>query len=97
MDIFSFAIKMEQDGEKFYREMADQINEKGIRNILLMLADDEVKHAQAIERIQSHSTEMADTEILDRSRNIFERMKDFHEDFDFDHSHEELYRQAMKI
>ncbi len=97
MDIFNFAIKMEKDGEAFYRDMAEQVDEKGVKEILNMLADDEVKHARAIEQIRGRTTEMAETEILDKARNIFERMKDFHEDFDFDHSHEQLYRQAMKI
>jgi rubrerythrin len=97
MDIFNFAIQMEKDGETFYRELAGKVCEKGVVEILTMLADDEVKHAKAIEQIRSRTTEMADTEILDKAKNIFVRMKDFHEEFDFDHGHEALYRQAMKI
>ena len=97
MDIFKFAIQMEKDGETVYREMAGQVEEQGVKAILTMLADDEVKHAKAIEQIRSRTTEMAETEILDKAKTIFTRMKDFHEEFDFDHSHEQLYRQAMKI
>lgn len=97
MDIFEFAIQMEKDGEAFYRDMAGKIHEKGVKQILNMLAEDEVKHAKALEQIRSRTTEMADTDILGKAKNIFVRMKDFHEEFDFDHSHEELYRQAMKI
>jgi rubrerythrin len=97
MDIFKFAIKMEQDGEAFYRELAGQVSEDGVKTILLMLASDEVKHAKAIEQIRSRTVDMADTEILNKARNIFERMKEFHEEFDFDHGHEALYRQAMEI
>lgn len=97
MDIFNFAIQMEKDGETFYRELARKVGEKGVVEILTMLADDEVKHAKAIEQIRARTTEMADTEILDKAKNIFVRMKEFHEDFDFDRGHEALYRQAMKI
>jgi rubrerythrin len=97
MDIFNFAIQMERDGETFYRELAGQVTEKGVVEILRMLADDEAKHVKAIEQIRSRTTEMADTEILDKAKNIFVRMKDFHEEFDFDHGHEALYRQAMEI
>lgn len=97
MDIFKFAIKMEQDGEAFYRELAGQVSEEGVKTILLMLASDEVKHAKAIEQIRSRTVDMSDTEILNKARNIFERMKEFHEEFDFDHGHEALYRQAMEI
>ncbi len=97
MDIFNFAVKMEKDGEKFYRGLAEQVDEEGVRNILNMLADDEAKHADAIEQIRSQNALMADTKILDKAKNIFVRMKEFHEEFDFDHGHEALYRQAMKI
>ena len=95
MDIFNFAIQMERDGETFYRELAGQVNEKGVQEILTMLAEDEVKHAKAVEQIRSRTTEMADTEILDKAKNIFVRMKEFREEFDFDHGHEALYRRAM--
>jgi rubrerythrin len=97
MDIFNFAIKMEKDGEVFYRQMADQVNEEGLKNILIMLAEDEVKHAAAIEQIRSRTTEMANTEILDKAKNIFERMKAFGKEFVFDDDHEALYRKAMEI
>ncbi len=97
MDILNFAIQMEKDGETFYRELAEQVDEKGVKEILTMLADDEVKHARAIEKMRSSSNIMAETEILDKAKNIFKRMQDFHEEFDFDHGHEELYRQAMQI
>jgi len=97
MDIFKFAIQMEKDGEKFYRELAGQVHEKGVKDILNMLADDEVKHAKAIEQIRSRTTEMANTEILKKAKNIFRQMKDLGEEFDFDHGHEGLYRQAMKL
>ncbi len=97
MDIFNFAIQMEKDGETFYRQLAEQVSEKGVKEILNMLADDEVKHARAIEQMRSSSPAMADTEILEKAKNIFTRMKEFHEELDFDHGHEELYRQAMKI
>lgn len=97
MEIFKFAIQMEKDGEAFYRRLAGQVREAGVREILTMLAEDEVKHALAIDQMRTRVGKMADTKILDKAKNIFKRMKDFSEPFDFDHSHEELYRQAMSL
>lgn len=97
MDIFNFAIKMEKDGEAFYRELAARTHDDGLKTILNMLAEDEVKHAKAIESIRSRTTDMADTEILDKARNIFERMKEFGETFDVENDQETLYRKAMEI
>lgn len=97
MDIFAFAIQMEKDGEAFYREMATRVHEKGVKNILNMLADDEQKHARAVEQMRSCVGEMEQTEILDKAKNIFVQMKQFGGEFDFDHDHEALYRQAMEM
>jgi len=97
MDIFAFAIKMEKDGETFYRELAEKVHETGVKNILFMLADDEDKHAKAIEQIRSRTRPMKETQILDKSKNVFTQMKEFGGEFEFDHGHEALYRQAMEL
>ncbi len=49
MDIFDYAIQMEKDGEKYYREIAGKTNNKGLATIMNMLADEEVRHIQIIE------------------------------------------------
>ena len=97
MDIFEFAIKMEKDGEQFYRELAVLTKNTGLQNILTMLADEEVKHAQAIRAIQTaeHQTQPAD--VLNHAKNIFLRMKEFGEPFETDIKEAELYKQAMEI
>ncbi len=97
MDIFTFAIQMEKDGEMFYRELAEKVHENGAKTILNMLAADEEKHANAIERIRSRTSTMEETEILDKAKNIFVQMKEFGGEFEFDHDHEALYRQAMDM
>ncbi len=45
-EVFQFAIKIEENGEKFYRELANKINNKFIKNIFNILADEEVVHAK---------------------------------------------------
>ena len=52
MDMFEFSIQMEKDAEALYRKMADEAPHEGIKNILSMLADDEVRHRVAIEQMQ---------------------------------------------
>jgi len=97
MDIFKFAIQMEKDGETFYRQLAGQVSEKGVQEILTMLADDETKHACTLEQMKTKAGTMADSQILNKAKNIFRRIKEFHEPFDIDHGHEALYRQAMEL
>ena len=53
MDIFEYALQMEKDGENFYRDLVRQTDNKGIKTILTMLADEEVKHYKAIEQVKA--------------------------------------------
>ena len=97
MNIFDYALKMEKDGENFYREIAAKTNNKGIQMILIMLADEEVKHYQAIESMRQNKYQMAETTVLDDARNIFVEMKDQKQEFDPDKEQVKLYEKAQEI
>jgi len=76
MNIFDFAIQMEKDAEKFYRDLANKTDKVGFKNILNMLADDEVKHGEIFTNLKANeTTNMETTEILTKSKNIFQEMK----------------------
>ena len=98
MNIFDYAIQMEQDGEKYYRELADKTSDKGLKNIFNMLADDEVKHREILQKIkEKEDTSMAETEILSNSKNIFIEMQDQHKDLTTTQEEIDLYREAKEI
>ena len=97
MNIFEYAMQMEQDGENYYRQLARQTANKGLKAILTMLADDELKHYNAVKTMQSEEPHMPETTILTGARNIFVQIKDSGERFDFDMKQTELYRKAQDI
>jgi rubrerythrin len=75
MNVFDFAIQMEQDGEKFYRDLAAKSEDKGVKSILNGLADDEVKHGMILNSFKKGaSPEMARTTILGKAKNVFAGM-----------------------
>jgi len=78
MDIYEFAMQMEKDGEKYYRQLMQECKNTGLKNIFAMLADDEVKHYQFIEqlRMESGQPKIENTRILENVKNIFLQMKD---------------------
>lgn len=79
MNIYTYAMQMEVDGEKYYRELAEQSDSPGLKRIFLMLADEEVKHYKVIDRMSRRETlpaDLARTEILDNVKNVFASMKD---------------------
>lgn len=98
MDIFAYAMQMEKDGERFYRELADKAGSTGIQRILTMLADEEVKHYKAVEKMRrGRSLQMAQTRILDQAKNVFVQIKEAGESFSPDEGQIELYKKAQEI
>ncbi|MBE0432890.1 ferritin family protein [candidate division WOR-3 bacterium] len=43
-EVFQFAIRIEEGGEKFYREMATRLDDAEVKSLFATLADEEVKH-----------------------------------------------------
>ena len=97
MNIFEYAMQMEKDGENYYRQLAQQTANKGLKTILTMLADEEVKHYNAVGRMKSAELHMAETTILTDAKNFFVQIKESGESFDFDIKQTELYRKAQDI
>lgn len=75
MDYFDFSIQMEKDAEALYRKMAKNAPVEGIKKVLLMLAEDEVRHRVAIEQLQKKmDIEPAAGSALD-IKTVFDEMK----------------------
>jgi rubrerythrin len=77
MNIYDFAMQMEQEGEAFYRDMADQTADPGVQRILNALADDEVKHYNIVKQMKEEAAvpQMDDTVILASAKNVFAQMQ----------------------
>ncbi len=97
MDIYKYALQMEVDGRDFYLDMMKKTNNKGLKNILTMMADSEAKHYNVILDMQKNDkTEFSvDTEVLTNVKNIFMKMKE-EKDIDVDVSQAEFYKKALK-
>ena len=97
MDIFEFAMQMEKDGEDYYRQLAEQTENKGLKRIFTMLADDEAKHYETIKKMRTEPSRLAETQVLSDSKNIFAQYKASGEKFNFDIKQTDLYRKAQEI
>ena len=97
MDIFDYAMKMEQDGRKFYLDLTENAENKGIRRILQMLADDEQKHYAVLEEMKTKKPDMAATTILDDAKNVFEELGREENPSSFTATQGDLYRKAQEI
>ncbi len=77
MDIYQFAMRMERDGEMFYRQLAQECPEPGLAGIFTMLAEEEVKHYRVISRLSKKEKEPLPSEsaILRDVKNVFIAMQ----------------------
>lgn len=52
-EVFQFAIRIEEGGEKFYRGMAGKLDDPEVKSLFSALADEEVKHKKTYEGMVS--------------------------------------------
>jgi len=74
MNIFDFALKMELDGENYYRELAAKAKCQGLKVVLGGLADDEQRHYKIVQALQNRSVNpyLAADPAVSNARNGFE-------------------------
>ncbi|PKN12361.1 MAG: ferritin [Deltaproteobacteria bacterium HGW-Deltaproteobacteria-4] len=73
MNIFDFAIKMEQDGKIYYEKLAKDATLPGLQTIFARLAEDEQKHYDTFVALRDGGKNfaMADSTVLEFSKNVF--------------------------
>lgn len=97
MNVLDFAIQMERDGQAYYIELAGQTTNKGMKRILEMLADDEVRHREVLEAMKVGRSDLVETTILSDAKNVFASIRESGEEFDFGATLTDLYRKARDI
>jgi len=99
MDIFKFAMEKEKLSEEYYLQLSKKTNNKGLSNILAMLAQEERKHFNVVRQMQQQQKPQAKTEtdVLANAREVFEKMRQSAESFSFDITEPELYEKARDI
>ncbi len=55
MNAYEYAMKVEKDGEVFYKQLAEEANHEGLSKIFMMLANEEVKHYKIFEKLSTNS------------------------------------------
>lgn len=80
MDVFETAMKMEQDGRKYYLENAEKTDDPTLKRVLVELADDELKHYNIFKAMRDRQPaeyrQSEKTTIFSTMKNVFETMRD---------------------
>ncbi len=97
MSIYQLALQMEQEGERFYRELANNAVNNGFKTIFTMLAEDEVEHQRIFKALQA-SAPLPDTVATPVPfKSIFAEWKKDGALSELDTSQLEQYQQALEI
>ena len=98
MDIYDYAMQMEKDGEGYYRDGAARATNKGLKLILTMLADAEVKHYDIFKQMKENlPVRVGDATTLQDVKNIFVKMREEGDLQGVSVTEADLYRKAQEI
>ena len=98
MAIFEFAIGMEMDGEKYYRDQAQRNAGNPLEKIFYMLAEDEKRHAEILQNKEAGGDyALAQNETLAGSKSIFQGIGDFKSEIQIVPGQLDLYTAAMEM
>jgi len=98
MNVFEYAMKVEQDGERYYRELATKTDDAGLKSIWTMLAEEEVKHYHIFEKMNKNKIipTQPSVDLFKHTKNIFEKMQKSKQVPHFTEDHINLYKSALR-
>ncbi|KNZ40491.1 ferritin-like domain-containing protein [Acetobacterium bakii] len=98
MNSLEFAINMEHDGEKFYREQAEINKDNNLNAVFLLLAKDEANHASILENaLNKLSYELTENKTLSQYNNVFKGSTEFKKEFKEIPNQLDAYKFALDI
>ena len=99
MNAYQYAMRMESEAERFYRDLADGISDTTIKNVFNMLADEEVKHFTIFEKMSKNAElpSICNIDISAKVREIFTDIKGCNRKYTFTDEQVAYYEKAAKI
>ena len=101
MNIFEYAMKMEDDGRAFYLEHAKKTSIPELKRVLVELAEDELKHYNIFKALRNKQPaeykESEKTTILSTVKNVFEELKTEKKKLSFQKGAKSIWEEAREI
>lgn len=98
MNVFDFALKMEEDGRTFYRKLAAETSVPEFKTIFSMLADAEGEHHDTIAAMKNGvPAEKADSKVLEKAKNVFQNLLERKQTLTMLQGDPDGYRHAIRI
>jgi len=97
MNVYEYAMKVEKDGEAYYRELASKSPNSGLKRIFTMLADEEVKHYNVFKSMmRKDDVDIDKLDIITDTKTIFETLSAERSNISFSKDQVDYYKEAIK-
>lgn len=98
MNIYEYAMQLELDGERYYRDLAEKMDEAGLKNIFVMLAEEEVKHFIIFEKMNKQQSFAAQhpTNLIKNTISSFHKMREENPNFYFSQQYIDSFKSALR-
>ena len=96
MNVYEYAMKVEKEGEAYYREMAAAASNAGLKKIFTMLADEEVKHYNVFKNMmKKEPMNLDDLDLITDTKTIFQTLLEEKDNVTFDVDQIQFYKDAI--
>ena len=96
MNVYEYAMKVEKEGEAYYREMAVVATNAGLKKIFNMLADEEVKHYNVFKNMmKKEDMDLDDLDLITDTKTIFQTLVNEKDNVSFDAEQIQFYKDAI--
>jgi len=97
MNVYEYAMKVEKEGEAYYREMANMSPNAGLKRIFTMLAEEEVKHYNVFKSMmKKEKLDIDNLNLITDTQTIFETLANEKDNVSFDEKQINYYKDAIK-
>lgn len=98
MNVYEYAMKVEKDGEIYYRDLASKTDDPGLKSILTMLADEEVKHYVVFDKMNKNQVvpTQPQTDVFASAKTIFQKMREENQKSTFSDDQVDFYKSALR-
>ena len=96
MNVYEYAMKVEKEGEAYYREMAIEAQNPGLKRIFTMLADEEVKHYNIFKNMmKKEEIDLEKLDLITDTKTIFQTLLQEKDNVDLDKEQIQFYKDAI--
>ncbi len=97
MNVYQYAMKIEKEGEAYYRELVDKSPNNGLKRIFNMLATEEVKHYNIFKNMmKNNNIDVDKLDIITDTKTIFEILNEEKDSLDLSKEEIKYYQEAIE-